>query len=117
MFQPNLSEKISVMQIFGMMLAFFALYFIVNPEKNSKIPDIKKGDLIIVKEVDPSEIEVGTVISFYAAEDNYTTIWTHKVIEVIEENGEVKFRTQEDNAFPPSEEYQVTSLLPSVLST
>ena len=32
-----LSEKISVMQIFGMMLAFFALYFIVNPEKNSKI--------------------------------------------------------------------------------
>lgn len=32
-----LSEDISVMQVFGMMLAFFALYFIVNPEKNSKI--------------------------------------------------------------------------------
>ena len=61
---------------------------------DSMYPDIKKGDLIIVKEVDPGEIEVGTVISFYAAEDNYTTIWTHKVIEVIEENGEVKFRTQ-----------------------
>lgn len=32
-----LSEEISVMQIFGIALALFALYFIVNPEKNSKI--------------------------------------------------------------------------------
>ncbi len=61
---------------------------------DSMYPDIKKGDLIITKVVDTKEIGVGDVISFYAAEDNYTTIWTHKVIEVIEENGEVKFRTQ-----------------------
>ena len=32
-----LSEKISVMQILGMALAFLAVYFIVNPEKNAKI--------------------------------------------------------------------------------
>lgn len=32
-----LSEEISVMQLFGMALAFFALYFIVNPEKDSKV--------------------------------------------------------------------------------
>ena len=61
---------------------------------DSMYPDIKKGDLIITKVVDPKDIEVGDTISFYAAEDNYTTIWTHEVIEVIEENGELKFRTQ-----------------------
>ena len=61
---------------------------------DSMYPDIKKGDLIIAKAADTSDIAVGDVISFYAAEDDYTTIWTHQVIEVIEENGEVKFRTQ-----------------------
>ena len=62
---------------------------------DSMYPDIKKGDLIIAKATDTNDIAVGDVISFYAAEDDYTTIWTHKVIEVIEEeNGEVKFRTQ-----------------------
>ena len=61
---------------------------------DSMYPDIKKGDLIIVKATDINDIAVDDVISFYAAEDDYTTIWTHKVIEVIEENGEVKFRTQ-----------------------
>ena len=62
---------------------------------DSMYPDIKKGDLIIVNATDTNDIAVGDVISFYAAEDDYTTIWTHKVIQVIkEENGEVKFRTQ-----------------------
>ena len=61
---------------------------------DSMYPDIKKGDLIITKVVDPKEIAVGDTISFYAAEDNYTTIWTHQVIEVIDEGGELKFRTQ-----------------------
>lgn len=32
-----LSEEISVMQVFGIALALFSLYFIVNPEKNTKI--------------------------------------------------------------------------------
>jgi drug/metabolite transporter (DMT)-like permease len=32
-----LSEEISVMQLLGMALAFLAVYFIVNPEKNAKI--------------------------------------------------------------------------------
>lgn len=32
-----LSEEISVMQVFGIALALFSLYFIVNPEKNAKI--------------------------------------------------------------------------------
>ncbi len=61
---------------------------------DSMYPDIKKGDLIFTKKVDTSDIQVGDVISFYAAEDDYTTIWTHKVIEVIPDGDTVKFRTQ-----------------------
>ena len=61
---------------------------------DSMYPDIKKGDLIFTKKVDTNSIQVGDVISFYAAEDDYTTIWTHKVIEVILDGDTVKFRTQ-----------------------
>ena len=61
---------------------------------DSMYPDIEKGDLIIAQAVDPNTLGVGDVISFYAAEDDYTTIWTHKIIEVIEEDGKVMFRTQ-----------------------
>ena len=61
---------------------------------DSMYPDIEKGDLIITQAVDPSTLGVGDVISFYAAEDDYTTIWTHKIIEVVEQDGKVMFRTQ-----------------------
>ena len=61
---------------------------------DSMYPDIKKGDLIFTKKVDTNTIQVGDVISFYAAEDDYTTIWTHQVIEVIQDGETVKFRTK-----------------------
>jgi signal peptidase len=61
---------------------------------DSMYPDIKRGDLIFTKVVDANNLEEGDVISFYAAEDNYTTIWTHKIIEVIKEGDTVKYRTQ-----------------------
>ena len=61
---------------------------------DSMYPDIKKGDLIFTKKVDTSDIQVGDVISFYAAEDDYTTIWTHQVVEVLQDGETVKFRTK-----------------------
>lgn len=61
---------------------------------DSMYPDIKKGDLIFTKVVDANNLQEGDVISFYAAEDDYTTIWTHKIIEVIKEGDTVKYRTQ-----------------------
>ena len=61
---------------------------------DSMYPDIKRGDLIFTKVVDANNLEVGDVISFYAAEDDYTTIWTHKIIEVINEGDTVRYRTQ-----------------------
>ena len=61
---------------------------------DSMYPDIKKGDLIFTKKVDTSDIQVGDVISFYADEDDYTTIWTHQVVEVLQDGETVKFRTK-----------------------
>lgn len=61
---------------------------------DSMYPDIKSGDLIISRQVDPSEVEVGDVISFYAPQDNYETIWTHQVIDIQEEDGTLYFYTK-----------------------
>ena len=66
---------------------------------DSMDPDIKEGDLIFTKHVDPEEIKVGDVISFYAEEDNFATIWTHQVVDVIEEDGNLKFQTKGTNKY------------------
>lgn len=59
-------------------------------------PDIKSGDLIICKEIDPEDIKVGDVISYFDPEGNGTTIVTHKVIskEIDSKTGEISFRTR-----------------------
>ena len=61
---------------------------------DSMYPDIKSGDLIICKEIDPEEIEVGDVISFYDPAGNGTAVVTHKVIDILEEEGKRSFRTK-----------------------
>ncbi len=66
---------------------------------DSMDPYIKEGDLIFTKKVDPKDIKVDDVISFYAEEDDFTTIWTHRVVEVLEEDGTLKFRTKGDNKY------------------
>lgn len=66
---------------------------------DSMDPDIKEGDLIFTKHTNPEDIKVGDVISFYAEEDDFATIWTHQVIEVIHEDGTLKFRTKGTNKY------------------
>ena len=64
---------------------------------DSMHPEIESGDLIICQTIDPSEIKVGDVISFFDPEGNGTSVVTHKVIEVLNENGALSFRTQGTN--------------------
>lgn len=56
-------------------------------------PTIMKGDAIFVKEVKQEQIEVNDIISFKEGE----IITTHRVIEIIEENGTKKYKTKGDN--------------------
>lgn len=61
---------------------------------DSMYPDIKSGDLIICKTIEPEDVEVDDVISFYDPAGNGTSVVTHKVIEIINEEGKLSFRTK-----------------------
>jgi signal peptidase len=69
-------------------------------ESGSMEPTFKEGDLIIAKEIDDiNELKVDDVISFWTNEivEGSNVINTHRIIEVIDENGTKSFKTKGDN--------------------
>ncbi len=73
----------------GVRLLGVELYTILSP---SMEPNYHTGALIYVKETDPAELQVRDVITFRLDE---TTTATHRIIEVLHEDG-LQFRTQGD---------------------
>ena len=63
---------------------------------DSMYPEIESGDLIINATLEPEEVKVGDVISFFDPAGNGTTIVTHRVINIYSENGEIYFNTKGD---------------------
>ena len=61
---------------------------------DSMYPDIQSGDLIICQTIDAEDVEVGDVISFYDPASSSSAVVTHMVIEIIDENGMLSFRTK-----------------------
>lgn len=72
-------------------------YFPLIVLTDSMYPEIESGDLIINNTIDADDVKEGDVISFYDPQGNGTTIVTHRVVEVVEDNGELFFRTRGDN--------------------
>ena len=73
-------------------------------------PDIKKGDLIFCQDIDPQDVKVGDVISFFDPSGKGTSVITHEVIEtLVDEDGNLFFRTKgrnnniEDRTLVPAE--------------
>ena len=64
---------------------------------DSMVPEIYSGDLIICHTQDAEEIKVNDIIAFFDPAGNGTSIVTHRVMEVIDENGKLEFRTKGDN--------------------
>lgn len=64
---------------------------------DSMYPEIESGDIIICKDIDPSDVKIGDVISFFDPESNGTAVVTHRVIDVLHHEGKLYFRTQGDN--------------------
>ena len=64
---------------------------------DSMHPEIESGDLIICKTAEAEDIKVNDIISFFDPAGNGTSIVTHRVIEIVEEDGEIFFRTRGDN--------------------
>ena len=60
----------------------------------SMSPTINPGSLIIVKEIDDSEVKEGDVITFKGTSTSNLT--THRVVEVIEKDNNIKFQTKGD---------------------
>ena len=58
-------------------------------------PDIMSGDMILCQKIDPEDVNVGDVISYFDPEGNGTTIITHKVVgkDIDPETGDISFRT------------------------
>lgn len=56
--------------------------------------EIHKGDLIITKIIDPKTLKIDDVIAFRDAEN---TVTTHRIIDMVERNGETYFITKGDN--------------------
>ncbi|MGL5354185.1 MAG: signal peptidase I [Clostridium sp.] len=57
-------------------------------------PNIKVGDLIVVKDTAREEVKVNDVITFGSG--NSSNITTHRVIDILPNNGEVKYITKGD---------------------
>lgn len=72
-------------------------YFPMIVLTDSMYPEIASGDLIICATVDPEDVEVGDVISFFDPMGSGTSVVTHRVLEITEDNGALSFRTKGDN--------------------
>ena len=64
---------------------------------DSMYPVIESGDLIICRTAQAEDIQVDDVITFYDPMGNGTSVVTHRVMEVTQENGDIAFRTKGDN--------------------
>ena len=64
---------------------------------DSMYPEIKGGDLILCEKVEATEIKERDIISFFDPASNGSSVVTHRVVEVIEQDGKLFFRTKGDN--------------------
>ncbi len=71
-------------------------------ESSSMSPAIGAGDLVIVNDIAPAQIENGDIITFRRGTEG--TIVTHRVVEIERTNGQYRFTTKGDaNDAPDSQ--------------
>lgn len=59
-------------------------------------PEISSGDLIICKQINGDDVKIGDVIAFFDPDSTGQAVLTHRVTEVVNEDGALKFRTKGD---------------------
>lgn len=64
---------------------------------DSMYPEIQSGDLILCHTIDAEQVKVGDVISFFDPAGNGTSVTTHRVVEIVELEGALAFRTRGDH--------------------
>lgn len=64
---------------------------------DSMNPEIESGDLIICHTIDAGSVKENDIIAFFDPAGDGTSIITHRVIEIVNEDGRLFFRTKGDN--------------------
>ena len=72
-------------------------YFPMIVLTDSMNPDIKSGDLIICHTIDAGTIKENDIISFFDPAGSGSAIVTHRVVEIVNEDGRLFFKTKGDN--------------------
>lgn len=83
-------------------------YEVLVVQSGSMEPNYHVGSLVYVKSVDAAELEVGDVITF---ELGGGVRGTHRIIEVLDNNGSLSFRTKGDS----NDDADANPVLPSSL--
>ncbi|MCD7722871.1 MAG: signal peptidase I [Clostridiales bacterium] len=63
---------------------------------DSMYPEIESGDLIICHTAEAQDVEVGDIIAFFDPQSS-SSIVSHRVIDIVTEDGEIYFETKGDN--------------------
>lgn len=69
----------------------------LNIQSESMEPTINKGDMIITKKTDFNKLKEKDIISYLSKEQDKTIIITHRIVEIVKENGIVYYITKGDN--------------------
>jgi len=101
---------VGLMVILAALLWGFRLfgYEVLVVQSGSMEPNYHVGALVYVKPVDAAELETGDVITF---ELGGGVRGTHRIIEVLEDNGRLSFRTKGDN----NDDADVNPVLPEAI--
>lgn len=93
---------ISVIVLFAILLVGVKIFGIdiYTVLSGSMEPTYKVGSLIYVTTVNEEELEIGDAVTYKISE---TLVATHRIVDIVDENGELKFETKGDANKLPDE--------------
>lgn len=99
--------KITASSAFVLVFLFFVLFPLMQGSMHflvvlsgSMTPHLNQGDVVISNYIDPDEINVDDIITFKYSQNSKNCI-THRVINITNVNGELKFQTKGDSNEDP----------------
>ena len=83
----------------------------LSVESDSMKDTLNQGDLIFSKLTngEKTDFKVNDIVTFHQTINGEEKLNTHRIIEVVTENGETVYRTKGDNNFDPDEELKAAS--------
>jgi len=80
----------------GLMLALGTSHPLLIVSGTSMEPTLHDGDLVVVRGIDISDVQVGDIVAFYEP-GTHSKIIIHRVVDIRERGGEIYLKTKGDN--------------------